>query len=70
MESKLCIHTGPISDCYLKLIHCNRDIVICQHSFVLLLFFVKKKSNFTCDVVVDFTHNDFACWLHLDPDWM
>ena len=66
--SCMCIYTGLIiSDCYLILIHHNRDIVSSLLADVLvcsyLFSFIKKKSSVTCDVLVDFIHIDFACWL-------
>ena len=44
---------------------CNTDIVVRPVAGILwfsyLFYFIKKNSSFTCDVVVDFTNNDFAC---------
>ena len=44
---------------------CNTDIVVRLVADILwfsyLFYFIKENSSFTCDVVVDFTNNDFAC---------
>ena len=44
---------------------CNIDIVVRLVADILwfsyLFYFIKENSSFTCDVVVDFTNNDFAC---------
>ena len=71
MESKLCIHHGSIliiSECYHTSIASSllAAILLCSYLF----YFIKKKSSFMCDVLVDFTHNDLDVGHHLDSNCM
>ena len=73
MESKLCIHSGSVSYCYLTLIHGDRAIVICQHSFVLpLVFFFFEEKNPALHVMLCLISHTMILHVgrHLGPDCM
>ena len=66
MESKLCIHAASIvSECYLTSIVSSLLAGILLCSLTKLFYFIKKKSSFMCDVLVDFTHNDLNVGHHI-----